>query len=89
MSSRRKPDASGAFEVDACLIMIPRRSWAPGIIMSITIISGTPGAGKTSLARALAASDARGVHIETDEFFRFLAHPIGPTSFTLIAGESP
>jgi predicted ATPase len=37
--------------------MIPRRSWAPGIIMSITIISGTPGAGKTSLARAVSAED--------------------------------
>jgi adenylate kinase family enzyme len=42
--------------------------------MSITIISGTPGAGKTSLARALAAGDPKGVHIETDEFFRFLSH---------------
>lgn len=48
--------------------------------MSITIISGTPGAGKTSLARALAASDPKGVHIETDGFFRFLSHPIDPST---------
>jgi cytidylate kinase len=48
--------------------------------MSITIISGTPGSGKTSLARALAAGTPNGVHIETDAFFRFLAHGVDPSA---------
>lgn len=47
--------------------------------MAITIISGTPGSGKTSLARVLAASESRGVHIESDMFFRFLAHRVDPS----------
>ena len=47
--------------------------------MAITIISGTPGSGKTSLARLLSASQSRGVHIESDMFFRFLAHPVNPS----------
>jgi adenylate kinase family enzyme len=47
--------------------------------MPITIISGTPGAGKTSLARFLSASEPKGVHIESDVFFRFLAHRVDPS----------
>ena len=47
--------------------------------MSITIIGGTPGAGKTSLARQLAARDGRGVHIEADVFFRFLVERRDPS----------
>lgn len=47
--------------------------------MPITIISGTPGSGKTSLARMLSASASRGVHVESDVFFRFLAHRIDPS----------
>jgi thymidylate kinase len=45
----------------------------------LTLISGTPGAGKTSLARFLASSDPNGVHIESDIFFRFLAHRVDPS----------
>lgn len=47
--------------------------------MPITIISGSPGTGKTSLAKWLASSDPNGVHIESDVFFRFLAHRIDPS----------
>ena len=47
--------------------------------MPITIISGTPGSGKTSLARLLSASASRGVHIESDMFFRFLSHRVDPS----------
>ena len=47
--------------------------------MTITIISGIPGSGKTSLARHLAASVPNGVHIESDVFFRFLSHRVDPS----------
>jgi len=47
--------------------------------MAITIISGTPGSGKTSLARLLSANGSRGVHIESDMFFRFVAHRVDPS----------
>ncbi len=47
--------------------------------MSIMILGGTPGAGKTSLARRLAAMDERGVHIEADLFFRFLVARLDPS----------
>jgi adenylate kinase family enzyme len=47
--------------------------------MPITIISGTPGAGKTSLARFLSLSEPNGVHIESDVFFRFLVHRVDPS----------
>lgn len=47
--------------------------------MPISIISGTPGAGKTSLARLLSLSEPKGVHIESDVFFRFLAHRVDPS----------
>lgn len=47
--------------------------------MPITLISGAPGTGKSSLARFLSASDPSGVHIETDFFFRFLAHKVDPS----------
>jgi chloramphenicol 3-O-phosphotransferase len=46
---------------------------------SITIVSGSPAAGKTTLASRLAREASRGVHVEGDAFFEFLAHPIDPT----------
>ena len=47
--------------------------------MSITIVGGSPGCGKTSLSKYLANSDPQGVHLESDCFFRFLAHRLDPS----------
>jgi chloramphenicol 3-O-phosphotransferase len=46
---------------------------------SLTIITGTPGAGKTSLAKRLAVVAERGVHITGDLFFTFVPRLIEPT----------
>jgi predicted ABC-class ATPase len=45
---------------------------------SLTIITGSPGAGKTTLASRLAKASPRGAHIPGDLFYTFLAHPIHP-----------
>jgi len=45
---------------------------------SLTIITGSPGAGKTTLAARLAEASSRGVHVVGDTFYTFLAHPISP-----------
>jgi cytidylate kinase len=47
---------------------------------SITIVSGCPGAGKTTLARELALLAARGLHLLSDTFYRFPAPPIDPAT---------
>jgi predicted kinase len=44
----------------------------------IVILTGPPGAGKTTLAARLAAGSTRGVHVRGDTFFTFLAQPISP-----------
>lgn len=44
----------------------------------IMILTGPPGAGKTTLAAHLAAGSARGVHVRGDTFYTFLAQPIAP-----------
>jgi predicted kinase len=46
---------------------------------SLNIITGTPGAGKTSLAKRLASDAERGVHIPGDLFFTFIPRLIEPT----------
>lgn len=46
---------------------------------SLSIITGTPGAGKTSLAKRLAAIAERGAHIPGDLFFGFIPRLIEPT----------
>ncbi len=46
----------------------------------ITVVSGTPGSGKTTLAATLAAAHSNGVHLETDVFFDFLSHSIDPST---------
>ena len=47
--------------------------------MPITIITGTPGAGKTSVSHLLSNENPNGVHMETDMFFHFLSHRIDPS----------
>ena len=47
---------------------------------SITIISGCPGTGKTTLSRALARAAPAGLHLITDTFYHFPAHPLDPTT---------
>src|SRR2546423_2786812 len=39
---------------------------------SVLILTGAPGAGKTTTARLLAADAPRAVHLESDSFFRFI-----------------
>ncbi|MGB7685455.1 MAG: AAA family ATPase [Solirubrobacterales bacterium] len=38
----------------------------------VLIVTGPPGVGKTTAVSALAARSARAVHLEADEFFRFI-----------------
>lgn len=45
---------------------------------ALTIITGSPGAGKTTLAARLAGESLQGVHVVGDTFYTFLAHPISP-----------
>ncbi len=46
----------------------------------ITVISGCPGSGKTSLASRLAQRTQSGVHLVTDDFRHYLSHPIDPST---------
>ena len=57
-----------------CLTM--RRYSVP--MGSITFISGAPACGKSTLARSLAAQRTHGALLPTDDFYRFLSHPINP-----------
>jgi cytidylate kinase len=45
----------------------------------ILIVTGSPGAGKTTVSRELALGSERGVHLEGDAFYRFLPNLIAPT----------
>lgn len=45
----------------------------------ITIVSGCPGCGKTTLSARLAAARPNGLHLQSDTFYTFPAHPIDPT----------
>ena len=47
---------------------------------SIAIISGCPGTGKTTLSKALAHAEQAGLHLVTDTFYHFPAHPLDPTT---------
>jgi hypothetical protein len=44
----------------------------------ITIVTGCPGTGKTTLAIELAASRANGVRVVADLFYEFFSHPVVP-----------
>ena len=46
---------------------------------SLTIVSGSPGTGKTTLCRTLAAEARPGLHLASDVFYGFPAQPIDPT----------
>jgi|WetSurMetagenome_2_1015567.scaffolds.fasta_scaffold16228_2 cytidylate kinase len=45
---------------------------------TITLITGAPGCGKTAVSKLLAERNPRGVHIPSDIFYTFPAHPIRP-----------
>jgi cytidylate kinase len=45
----------------------------------LTIVSGSPGAGKTTFCARLAREMPKGLHIPSDVFYEFPAHPIDPT----------
>jgi len=47
---------------------------------SIMIISGCLGTGKTTLSKALAHAAPAGLHLVTDTFYHFPAHPLDPTT---------
>lgn len=47
--------------------------------MTVTIVSGSPGTGKTSVCRILAAKHTLGVHVESDCFFDFLPNKLDPS----------
>ena len=44
----------------------------------ITIVTGSPGAGKTRFCRHAAKTHPRGLHLVSDVFYTFPAHPISP-----------
>jgi len=44
----------------------------------ITIVTGSPGAGKTTLARRASEASPRGLHLLADVFYTFPAHVIAP-----------
>lgn len=46
----------------------------------ISVISGCPGSGKTSLSSLLAGRSEEGVHLVTDDFRHYLSHPIDPST---------
>lgn len=48
--------------------------------MSIIVIGGCPGTGKTTLARELSKRSPNGVHLVTDNFFDFLSHKVDPST---------
>ena len=45
----------------------------------ITVVTGAPGTGKTTFSRRLAGGDPRGIHLVSDVFYGFPAHPVDPT----------
>jgi len=46
---------------------------------SLVLVSGAPGSGKTTVARALAEASDRGLHFVSDTFYEFIPKLIPPT----------
>ena len=47
---------------------------------TLTIVSGSPGAGKSTLSARLSKDSSRGLWIPADSFYSFPAYPIDPTT---------
>jgi predicted kinase len=48
-------------------------------VSRVTIVTGSPGTGKTTLSRLLACEDPRGIHLVSDVFYGFPVWPVDPT----------
>jgi len=46
---------------------------------SVVIITGSPGSGKTTIARKLAAESPQGLHLVSDTYYEFISHRVNPT----------
>jgi predicted kinase len=46
---------------------------------SVVIVTGSPGSGKTTIGRALAAESPQGLHLVSDTYYEFIAHRLDPT----------
>ncbi len=45
----------------------------------VLVLTGSPGSGKTTAARCYVADQPKGLHMTTDDFFLWPAHPVDPT----------
>ena len=45
---------------------------------SVVIFTESPGSGKTTICRALAAESPQGLHLVSDTYYKFIAHRLDP-----------